>query len=156
MKQDLTPLFKTVNGLKTKFNAELDKRFSPEKREEIKDRVVDNLLLTKSILEQTAKNIAKDSKDTKIVKAYLRPLVQSHKTEQALNQLEGRLAPAKPLVQTIRDLRTQFLDLTATVEIVSEETKIDKDVEELQATEEESSNTSTKRKRSKSKSKSQE
>jgi hypothetical protein len=101
-----------VYQIKGRIAEGLDKKFPKESRDEVVRKVLTNLLSAKETLEKTAKDVAEQSKDSEIVRRYVRPIVKSEKTEKALHNLETRVSRAKPLVTKLQSLREQFLAST--------------------------------------------
>jgi hypothetical protein len=80
--------------------------------EEIRATLLKNLAQTRTTLEGTAKEVVRQTKESRIVTEYVRPAIESDKAEQALTQLETSFAKASPLVAKLREIRKQFLAAT--------------------------------------------
>ena len=80
--------------------------------DEIRDTVVKNLAQTRETLEVTAKEVVRQTKNSKLVTEYVRPAVESIKAEEALTKIEERFTQSGPLVSRLREIRKQFLEAT--------------------------------------------
>lgn len=84
--------------------------------DEIRENVMKNLAQTRAVLEVTAKEVVRQTKESRLFTEYVRPAVESPKAEEALSKLEARVTQASPLVAKLREMRQQLLDATKPVE----------------------------------------
>jgi hypothetical protein len=80
--------------------------------DELRDSVKKNLSQTRDTIEATAKEVVRQTKNSKIMTDYVRPAVESPKAEEALSKLETKITQSGPLVSKLREIRKQFLDAT--------------------------------------------
>ncbi|HEX4922542.1 MAG TPA: hypothetical protein VFV50_00580 [Bdellovibrionales bacterium] len=99
MKESLKPLLEQVRA----------KLGNPD---EIRENVMKNLAQTREVLEVTAKEVVRQTKESRLFTEYVRPAVESPKAEEALSKLEARVTQASPLVAKLREMRQQLLDAT--------------------------------------------
>ncbi|MGE3973327.1 MAG: hypothetical protein AB7F59_02240 [Bdellovibrionales bacterium] len=101
-----------VYQIKGRLTEKLDQRFPKESRDQMVQKAVINFLSANETIENTAKDVAEQSRESEIVQKYVRPFVSSEKTEKALHTLETRVSRARPLVVKLQNLRDQFLAST--------------------------------------------
>jgi hypothetical protein len=112
-KENVIPaVMPVVHQIKERITEGLDRRFPKESRDQVIQSVLTNILSAKETLEKTAKDVAEQSRESEIVQKYVRPLVGSEKTEQALITIENRVSSARPIVNKLQNLREQFLAST--------------------------------------------
>lgn len=95
------------------FDFKVNKEKLKNNTDQIREKILLNLNEGRETIEKRAKELAIQAKDSKIVTEYIRPLVQSEKTEQALENLQTKLTQSKPLVSKLQDWRKQFLKATS-------------------------------------------
>jgi Zn-dependent peptidase ImmA (M78 family) len=107
MNSNLKPILDQIEQIKNKFN-------DPEFRA----KVTENLQHTRENVETRAKDAAKDvliqARDSRFVNDYVMPLLESQKTEQALQTLKTRFG-ATQLVSALETVRQQIIDSKAAV-----------------------------------------
>src|SRR4051812_300470 len=73
--------------------------------EQVRETVAKNIAQTRAVLEATAKEVVRQTKESRLLNDYVRPAIESEKAEQALSSLETKVSQAAPLVAKLREYR---------------------------------------------------
>ena len=101
MNSNLKPILEQIEQIKSKFN-------DPEFRA----KVTENIQHTRENVESKAKDVLIQARDSRFVNDYVMPILESEKTESALQTLKTRFG-ATQLVSALENVRQQIIDSKA-------------------------------------------
>ena len=101
MNSNLKPILEQIEQIKSKFN-------DPEFRA----KVTENFQSTRENVENKAKDVLIQARDSRFVSDYVMPILESEKTESALQALKTRFG-ATQLVSALETVRLQIIDSKA-------------------------------------------
>lgn len=89
---------------------ELKQKITQANTDEMREKLFDNLKQTKDTVEKTIKQVAQQTKDSRLMHEYIIPFVESEKADQAMKFLNTKLGSV-PLVTKIEHARKTIIDL---------------------------------------------
>ncbi len=89
---------------------EIRNKLANTNKEQLRDVVLDNLKQTRETVEKTIREVARQSKDSRIVRDYVIPFAESENADKAMKYLNSKLGPSS-LVSRIEQARKSLIDL---------------------------------------------
>lgn len=113
MTQNWKPLLEQIDQIKNKLPDPKEVRSALQAKMpltyQMGDTLITNLKIRGAQLEQKAREVAVNSKDSSFVLNIIKPLVESKKTEQALKTIRAKVVQSEPLIAKLEDYRQKFL-----------------------------------------------
>jgi hypothetical protein len=125
--QNFKPIF---NQLKSKIGATIDEKFGSQ--DEIREKVQQNIEITKMVVTETAKNVLEQARTNPMVTTYVLPALKSEKTDRAMDLLTEKLGKT-PLMDKVQNFRQVIINQISPVEAAA---TADTDVETASEVEE--------------------
>jgi hypothetical protein len=89
---------------------EIKNKLANTNKEQLRDAVLENLKQTRQTVEKTLKQVAEQSKDSRLVREYVIPFAESENADKAMKFLNAKLG-SNPLVSKIEQARKSLIDL---------------------------------------------
>ncbi len=89
---------------------EIKNKIANTNPEQLRDTVLENLKQTRETVEKTIKQVAQQSKDSRLVRDYMIPFAESENADKAMKYLNEKLG-AGPIVSKIEQARKSLIDL---------------------------------------------
>lgn len=102
--QNLKPI---LDQLKSKIVSTIDEKLGSQ--EEIREKVQQNIEITKLVVGETAKNVLEQARTSPVVTSYVLPALKSEKADQAMEILSEKLGKT-PLVEKVQSFRQVIID----------------------------------------------
>ncbi len=89
---------------------EIKNKIANTNKEQLRDAVLENLKQTRETVEKTIRQVAQQSKDSRIVREYVIPFAESENADKAIRYLHKTLG-SNPIVSKIELARKSLIDL---------------------------------------------
>ena len=112
---------------------EIKNKIANTNKEQLRDAVLENLKQTRETVEKTLKQVAQQSKDSRLVRDYVIPFAESENADKAMKYLNEKLGGSNSIVTRIEQARKSLIDLKVSKAKPAEEAAPESSTEESKA-----------------------